>query len=536
MTKSSANSWLHLPSVFHRNLILHDVVRIVLGHCKENLTMADLPSTERARDSVLSPVSLLEHLYTAEDVQHSYTSTTNPRITEYQLTEKPASLKGFIDLFQKDHHRIIWITEHSFVRVVTAGSGRRIRLPGSYGYPRFRLEFQKTTSRQSRDTVALLLYAGSLQEAIPSLHFLVDLPDKYCYFDTMTFAYRPFCICPLRPEQLKTILSGSRNVVFSELIFTPLQCQAFVGAERIGFYGCEFFDGGARLVQQESVFSPTQFKISFHLPLDEEHLIQFWAHNNNQQQLESLSLCHMDLSATSCRALGAVPELELVGCELEDHGRALIEAIQSDKGPTSLVLSDTALRWSTFAKALQCNHTLKHLEVVRIRGVDNLRALVNALRWNQGLLHLCLEDLVDDPCQLFQALASHPSLKALHVSVRDQRRNDQDAKRLRTRAVAELLSVNQTLQEMEFDAATYHHADWLAHVAPRLECNRYQARFHAIRRMGVLRAALLGAAMGRVATKPSLLWMLLLQNQDVVASRLRGAAQVSSSPQTQNHT
>jgi hypothetical protein len=68
--------------------------------------------------------------------------------------------------------------------------------------------------------------------------------------------------------------------------------------------------------------------------------------------------------------------------------------------------------------------------------------------------------------------------------------------------------------------------DWSVLVAPRVECNLYRKRLSPIPKIKALptRAAVVARALVRVEKKPSLIWMVLSQNYDVICNYLLNEA------------
>jgi hypothetical protein len=91
-----------------------------------------------------------------------------------------------------------------------------------------------------------------------------------------------------------------------------------------------------------------------------------------------------------------------------------------------------------------------------------------------------------------------------------------------TKAVADMLSVNERVEEMRFKDDTLD--NWDAFISPpqRLKCNLYRKRFPSIQKIGVAitRAAVLARALAKFASKLHLVLMLLNQNHDIISSFL----------------
>jgi hypothetical protein len=87
-----------------------------------------------------------------------------------------------------------------------------------------------------------------------------------------------------------------------------------------------------------------------------------------------------------------------------------------------------------------------------------------------------------------------------------------------TKAVADMLLVNDRVEVISSNLSTLDEANWNMNVVPRLECNLYRERFLSIHKIeeASTRAAVLASALGKFASKPHLVLMLLNQNHDIV--------------------
>jgi hypothetical protein len=121
------------------------------------------------------------------------------------------------------------------------------------------------------------------------------------------------------------------------------------------------------------------------------------------------------------------------------------------------------------------------------------------------------------------AISTHPSLRTL---VFEGIGDDPSVKRDRTEAVAEMLLANQQVDEISFDDYTFDQDLWNTLVVPRLECNLYRKRFVPLQKIQVpsIRAAIVARALAHVAENPSLVWMALSQNRDVLLEYLDDAS------------
>jgi hypothetical protein len=111
------------------------------------------------------------------------------------------------------------------------------------------------------------------------------------------------------------------------------------------------------------------------------------------------------------------------------------------------------------------------------------------------------------------AISTHPSLRMLEFrEIQDKNQNDSSSsmKGDRTIAVAEMLKVNTQVDEIPFDIIRST-SNRNKVIAPRVESNLYRKRFPALQKIQLpsTRTAIVAMALARVASKPSLLWMIL---------------------------
>jgi hypothetical protein len=140
------------------------------------------------------------------------------------------------------------------------------------------------------------------------------------------------------------------------------------------------------------------------------------------------------------------------------------------------------------------------------------------------------------------AISTHPTLRTLNFrnicdvdsdndsdvdSDNDRLSPSSSGKRDRANAIANMLLVNKHIDEIPFSCeVSFDRDDWDALVAPRVECNLYRKRLSSFQKIKALstRAAVVGRALVRVEKNPSLVWMVLSQNHDVVCSYLLNEA------------
>jgi hypothetical protein len=500
-------------------------------------TMDDSTPPEQ-RTATLLPVEKLKQLRREQSNKWAF--------NEFRLQGGTYSLKDFVDFCflengECDNSRIVWITENAFVRLV----GRRYELPsGCYGDRRFGLTL--STSDSSPDHY-LTIHSSTTEEAIAALDLLAGLQDSY--FKRIILQYndhdyysigRP--VCPFTNSLLEKIVSNAnRENRFFNMIFTPDQCRILATSgirTNIGFWNCSFQYGGIAFVEASAArenqdSGPAKLSIWIGLPFDEGNFRLFLS----QYNLRSLKLHDIRLDREeSCRAVATadLQIIELDSCELEDGGAALVEAVREGRGPRALCLEweifDSTERFLSFINALRGNTYLQGLDLSDVYYSEGSpQALASALLENKGLVHFGLHhSRLDDHCwsELMAAISTHPTLRTLDfrlIHSTDGRDMISSSKLDRTKAVVDMLLVNEHIDEISFCCeVSFDRDNWNALVTPRLECNLYRKRFVTIPKIEALsiRAAVIAAALARVERKPSLIWMILSQNHDVVCSYL----------------
>jgi hypothetical protein len=219
----------------------------------------------------------------------------------------------------------------------------------------------------------------------------------------------------------------------------------------------------------------------------------------------------------SCRAVATaeVRCLTLNDCDLEDEGAALIESVKEGRSPKELCFRGNQFGSSdsfvTFINALRGN---EHLERLHLKNCmddhQEMRALAAALHENKGLVHLTVHFYASDSTDLLESISIHLSLRSLDWLTPW---SDTKQKHAFTKAVADMLSVNERVEVMRFRDDTFDEDDCNMNVVPKLECNLYRKWFPSIQTIGEAstRATSLARALAKFANKPHLVWMLLSQ-------------------------
>jgi hypothetical protein len=464
---------------------------------------------------------------------------------EFRWQGGTESLKAFVDFcFLEDmkygKNRIVWLTENAFVRL-----GSDFGLPsGCYRDQRFDLLLWATDDGGSPDH-ELSIYSSTIEELIAALDLLVGLQDSYYKRIELQYYRDVSRICPLTGRHLENFVrNANRENTFWGMLFTRDQCRTLSTSgirTNIGFIVCRFEDEGITFVEasaarenQES--GPAKLTIRRSLLFDEENFRLFLS----QHRLESLALyCISFRHEEICRALAATADLqnlELHSCQLADGGAALVESVREGRGSRGLSIGweifDSLERFLSFISALRGNMYLQRLELSNISSGDSSsQALARALLENKGLVHFVLDKCrLDGRCwsELMAAISMNSTLRTLnfrHIYDVDRRCPRSSENRDRTKAVADMLLINNHIDKIPVSfcsEVSFDREDWDALVAPRVECNLYRKRFVAIQKIQdpSTRAAVVGRALARVEKNPSLVWMVLSQNHDVVCSYL----------------
>jgi hypothetical protein len=354
-------------------------------------------------------------------------------------------------------------------------------------------------------------------------------------------------LCPFGANILKKILQNSgRRIRFNFMIFTPEHCSTLASSGTktvITLAFCEFQDEGAAFVEasaarQDETSGPAKLRFTANNPFNDRN----WALFLNQHKLESLDLNEIVMSEVSCRAVATaeVRSLKFQFSALEDAGAALAESVRQGPGPKELFLRGLPFRSSeslvTFMNALKGDEHLERLRIPVSHDRQETRALAAALRENKGLVHLTVyfdEGVCtkSDITELLESISLHPSLRSLDLN-RHRRGIDPTKRREFTKAVADMLSVNERVEAVSFHDDIFDKDHWDAYVAPRLECNLYRKWLPSILRIeeASTRAAVLARTLATFSSKSHLVWMLLSQNHDIVSSYLDSAHDPNSIP------
>jgi hypothetical protein len=219
-------------------------------------------------------------------------------------------------------------------------------------------------------------------------------------------------------------------------------------------------------------------------------------------------------------------------CEFGDVEavQVLVDNVRSERGPKDLTLRggplDSLEKLGEFMHALRGNTYLERLDLGCLHVRDGrFQPLVATLPKNRGLTHLGLTFCnVDDRCwdKLMGAIAKHPSLRTLSFETIPHENGSSVFERHDAmHSLAGMLAENEQVDDIHVDDS-FDREVWDAVVVPRLEINLYRKRCLTIHKIQnrATRAAVMARALTHLEGKPSLQWMLLSQNEDIVASYL----------------
>jgi hypothetical protein len=505
-----------------------------------------LDTLKKIRDQnllILEPVDTLKQLWLQENTKEELDEQLFPW-KEYRLNGRPPqSLKEFLDLFllengKHDSNRAIWIPESdAFVCIYKGGRAKERLLPGAYR------EGVLDLALSSKSYDKLSVFSSATEHAMSCLEFIFGLHDSH--FQKLELPYTvpgdngpPFC--PLTNRCLEKLLIQNENRfnMFRLMAFTPEQSRVLAGSgANIGLSDCRFPDGGVAFVDEARRHSSLT-RLSFYelLPFEDIHFV--WCLDHLNLEYLKLSDITFDDEQTS-RALSAaeINYLHLECCEFEDEEaeQVLIDNVRAERGPKGLYLLrddfELAETHGDFMNPLRGN---THIDIGSLHVChDNFQTLIAALPEHRGLTHLGLTDSTVSLYwweKLMGAIAEHPSLQTLSFeNIVEDREDHEDESLLFERhepihALAGMLAKNEQVDRIQVEDPLDEDV-WNAVVVPRLEINLYRKRLLAIQKIQnpATRAAVTARALARLENKPSLQFMLLSQNEDIVFSYLAEA-------------
>lgn len=479
--------------------------------------------------TMLQSSQTLKRLFQQEDLATEAAEFLDTRweFTEYKLRSEapPQSLRELVELFRSspyrfDLMRIIWIEEgKSFLRIAAPSETNY-----SYRYlpALFRDAFLRVTMvMETSELLSLNIHALNECYFASCMDFLITLVDDY--FPEVRLWRPTERQCPLSPSHFDGLLRNrQRNLVFDSMNFTPAQSAVLAQSmkqSRISFNACTFLDNGRNFVQtleKHSTF-PTDLSIRGDSPLDHSHWISFLRLFTlpNGKSLESFHLAFMDWDdETTVKEMSQarIKRIHLEHCRFTLHGAVNVG--------------------STFLRGLSSNTVLTHLS---LSGFNNeseiLLILANTVQDMSCLVHLdiSISQAPDGFLPFMKALAHHRTLRTLNFVLLLESLHfgllpgwvSGEGRISRTKAVVNVLSTNRVLENIHFCDTMYEPRLWNTEVSPRLDCNRYRKHFRAFQQLEHHdRASLIGKVLGRINHNPSVTFMMLFMNKDVLAEFL----------------
>jgi hypothetical protein len=201
----------------------------------------------------------------------------------------------------------------------------------------------------------------------------------------------------------------------------------------------------------------------------------------------------------------------------------VLHSLQQDQGPTELF--QCWIDAGSLASALGRNRGLKRLTMNQNLVEGEMLAIGQALATNQGLEHLslCGQSISDNNWNtMCNSLRKHLKLKSLDLFHTQDPCWTEKKKAMRIRAVAAMLLSNTVLEKIFFSPGEVDEQLFKDVINPRLEMNRslFKSQRRAVQSAPCsLRSKLLGRAVrSGIRHNPSLIWLFLSENIDIVAA------------------
>jgi hypothetical protein len=248
----------------------------------------------------------------------------------------------------------------------------------------------------------------------------------------------------------------------------------------------------------------------------------FLVHSRNLRFLRIAA----DLDTCHCRAIDTLTRtdlrIELYCCvPSESGGDILLECIRQNREPSGLL--ECRIDPRRLADAMRGNNSVTALAPHGECSDEERLVLVQALAENEGLETLDWSSVpISDEMwiALWQSVARHPKLHELVLPQESStwRDGNTDAqKTLRMQTMVDALRVNTVLLTIDLRRDDFDEEILDSTIYPLLLANRYRPRVGAIsEEEGPWRRKLLGRALGSVSSSPSLIWMFLSDNANVI--------------------
>jgi hypothetical protein len=247
--------------------------------------------------------------------------------------------------------------------------------------------------------------------------------------------------------------------------------------------------------------------------------VKFFGHRFNADQcraIATMSRIDVELKIDQCSLAEADPEAEA----------AFVDFLQSSGGP--LRLHECFVDGRIMARGLAGQSRATHL-CIQFDSLENASEMFRALADNMSLLELNLEgnDISKANWRtICQSLVANPSLLNINLQRTNPRAQNgltvslsDEAKKERTRAIADMLAENTVLKTIQLLAVERDEIIYRDSILPRLEMNAHRPRIVAVNAIDDMpfRQKVLYRALVRVRRNPDLVWTFLSQNVDAIA-------------------
>lgn len=458
---------------------------------------------------------------------------------EYQLVGKPVCLQQIID-FLHGGNQVIWTTHDACIY-----RQAEIEVPAGFDPQEGKVLFQYNKNGNMKFALLRFL-AATPADKVDCFEFLIRQSD------TLYDEIRISSSTPVTPRVLKILLERKprpSRCVFYHKVFSP-DCgrvlATFGNRTHLRFLDCRFEDGGETFVnalsrRQDDKVGPSEVWLQgIELLLRQENRQKLFRSLRQQTSLQNFTLTldasRLDEEDSQLLAMTNIQMLQIANVEMADRGEGLAASIRRGHNPRGLHIGNSP-HFGNFREIdpIMLRNILNavgdercSVEKLIVEDQTDVALLAAALQGNKSLCHLELRGLVMK-MQFWRtvllAISTHPTLRTLHFSYIETTLYDDDllkegTKQRRTEEVAIMLTTNHRVTEMDFCSATLDRTVWDNRVAPLLECNQYRAKVPMLWKVEPesTRASLLSLCMARVCTNPSTLYLLLSNNQGLIAS------------------
>lgn len=457
---------------------------------------------------------------------------------EYQLVGKPACLQQIID-FLHGGNQVIWTTQNACIY-----RQAEIEVPAGFDPQEGKVLFQYNKNGNMKFALLRFL-AATPADKVNCFEFLIRQSDTH--YDEIRIS----STTPVTPRVLKILLErkpGPGRFVFYHKVFSP-DCgrvlATFGNRTHLRFLDCRFEDGGETFVnalsrRRDDKVGPSEVWLQgIELLLRPENRHKLFR-SLQQTALQNFSLTldasRLDEEDSQLLAMTNIQMLQIANVEMADRGERLATSIRRGHCPRGLHIGKSPhignfreidlVMLRNILNAVGDERCL--VEKLIVEDHTDVALLAAALKGNKSLCHLELRGLIMKMHfwrKVLLAISTHPTLRTLHFSYIETTLDDDDllqegTKQRRTEQVAVMLTTNHLVTEMDLCSATLDRTTWDNRVAPLLECNQYRAKVPSLWKVEPesTRASLLSLCMARVCMNPSTLYLLLSNNQGLIAS------------------